>query len=147
MDRNSLGYLADLNRSVEAVLSLLGKLAEYPELQDDHFTVLQVYFREHLADTNLAVISALEVSEQDMMEAANRERAAYERQLIDSDDCYRQVMKREEELRRRGKPSKIGILLGMRKVTTEEIMNSPFEEEEAPDRLGESPDRRLALDR
>jgi hypothetical protein len=93
MDRNALGYLTDLNRNVEAVLSLLEKLAEYPELQDDHFRVLQAYFREHLADTNLAVIDALEVSEQDMMEAANRERVAYERRLIDPDDCYRQVRK------------------------------------------------------
>ncbi len=130
MDRNALGYLTDLNRNVEGALALLEKLAEYPELNNEDFIIYQSYFREYLADTNMAVIDALEESEQETMLKANRERVAYEKKIRDPDDCYFDVRNREEELRAQGQPSKIGILRGMRKVTTEEILSSSFEDED-----------------
>jgi hypothetical protein len=64
MDRNALGYLADLNRNMDAALTPLEKLAECPELKNEDFIIYQSYFREYLADTNMAVIDALEESEQ-----------------------------------------------------------------------------------
>jgi hypothetical protein len=57
---------------------------------------------------------------------ANRERVAYEKKLRDPDDCYLDVRHREEELRRQDQPSQIGLLLGMRKVTKEEILSGSF---------------------
>src|SRR5258708_31733768 len=130
MDRNALGYLVDLNRNVEDALALLGKLAEYPELNNEDFIIYQAYFREYLADTNMAVIDALEESEQETMLKANRERVAYEKKFRDPDDCYLDVRNREEELRAQGLPSQIGILRGMRKVSREESLSGSFEDED-----------------
>jgi hypothetical protein len=123
MDRNALGYLTDLNRNVEDAVALLEKLAEYPELNNEDFIIFQSYFREYLADTNLVVLDALEESEQKTMLIANRERVAFEKKIRDPDDCYFDVRKREEELRAQGKPSKIGVLRGMRRLAAEEILS------------------------
>jgi hypothetical protein len=117
-----LGYLTDLNRNVEGVLTLLEKLAEYPELNNEDFIIFQSYFREYLADTNMMVLDALEESEQETMLKANKERVSYEKRIRDPDDCYFDVRNREEELRAQGLPSQFGILRGMRRVTTKDIL-------------------------
>ena len=128
MDRNALGYLTDLNRNVEGALAQLEKLAEYPELKDEDFTIYQSYFREYVADANILVLDALEESEQKAMLKANRERVAWEKKIRDPDDCL-DVMNREEELRNDGLPSQIGFLFGMRRFTKEEILSGSFEEQ------------------
>src|SRR5260370_25740329 len=130
MDRNALGYLRDLNGHMEGALALLEKLAEYPELKNEDFIIYQSYFREYLADTNMVVLDALEESEQATMLKANRERVTYEKKIRDPDDCYLDVMHREQELRKQGQPSQFGLLLGMRKVTRAEILSAPFEDED-----------------
>ena len=89
---------------------------------NENFIIFQSYFREYLGDTNMMVLDALEESEQETMLKANRERVAYEKKIRDPDDCYFDVRKREEELRAQGKPSKIGVLRGMRRVSAEEIL-------------------------
>src|ERR1700733_2444641 len=123
MDRNALVYLTDLNRNVEGALTLLEKLAEYPELNNEDFIIYQSYFREYLADTNMMVLDVLEECEQETMLKANRERLAWEKKIRDPDDCYFDVRNREEELREQGLPSKIGILRGMRRLAAEEILS------------------------
>ncbi|HEU5400125.1 MAG TPA: hypothetical protein VFU86_02140 [Terriglobales bacterium] len=130
MDRNAMGYLTDLNRTMDTALALLEKLAAYPELKNEDFIVYQAYLREYLADTNLMVLDALEVAEQEAMLKANRDRVRWEKKIRDPNDCYLEVKRREEELRKEGKPSQIGLLLGMRRVTREEIMSSTFEEDD-----------------
>jgi hypothetical protein len=125
---------------MEGALALLEKLAEYPELKNEDFIIYQSYFREYLADTNMVVLDALEESEQATMLKANTERVAYEKKIRDPDDCYLDVMHREEELRQQGQPSQIGLLLGMRKVTREEILSAPFvDEDEAETDTEEKP--------
>lgn len=141
MDRNALGYLTDLNRNMEGALTLLEKLAEYPELNNEDFIVFQSYFREYLADTNMTVLDALAESEQETMLKANRERVAYEKKIKDPDDCYLDVRNREQELRELGLPSQFGLLLGMRRVTREEIMSSSFGDE---DEAGSDTEQELA---
>ena len=128
MDRNALGYLTDLNRNVADALTLLEKLAEYPELNNEDFIIFQSYFREYLADTNMMVLDSLEESEQETMLKANKERVSYEKKIRDPDDCYLEVMDREEELRSEGKPSQMGFLFGMRRFTKREILSGSFEE-------------------
>ena len=126
MDRSALGYLVEINRNIEGALALMAKLAAYLELNNRDFTIHQSYFREHLADTNLLILDALGSFEQNAMLEANREQVAYERSIRDPDDCYLEVKHREEELREQGKPSNIGTLFGMRKLTREEIMDPSF---------------------
>jgi hypothetical protein len=126
MDRNALTYLSELNRSMDAVFTMLDKLNEYPELQKDYFVVLKPSLREQLANINTSTMDALEKSEQKEMFVAYTQRMAYEKELRDPDDCYLMVLEREEELQRQGQPSRIGILLGTRHVTREEILSGSF---------------------
>jgi hypothetical protein len=146
MDRNALGYLTDLNRNVEGALTLLEKLAEYPELNNEEFIIYQSYFREYLGDTNIMVLDALEESEQESMIEANQKRIAYEKKNRDPDDCYFDVRKREEELRALGLPSQLGILRGMRRITTKDILSGSFEEGDEDDTESDSDERRPASD-
>jgi hypothetical protein len=130
MDRNALGYLTELNRNVESALSLLVKLAEYPELNREDFIVYQSYFRESLSDANLDVIDALEEFEQEAMLKASEQRAAFEKKIRAPDDCYLEVAKREEELREEGEPSRLGLIFSRRRFTREEIMSDTFGDED-----------------
>jgi hypothetical protein len=126
MDRNALTYLSELNRSMDGVFTMLDKLNEYPELQKDYFVVLKPSLREQLANINTSAMDALEKSEQKELFVAYTQRMAYEKELRDPDDCYLMVLEREEELQRQGQPSRIGILLGKRQVTREEILSGSF---------------------
>jgi hypothetical protein len=146
MDRNALGYLTDLNRNVEGALILLEKLAEYPELNNEDFIIYQSYFREYLADTNMMVFDALEESEQETMLKANRERVAWEKKIRDPDDCYFDVRNREEELRAQGLPSQLGILRGMRRTTTKDILSGSFEDNDEDEMEPDSDERQPASD-
>jgi hypothetical protein len=126
MDRNALAYLNDLNRSMDGVFAMLDKLTEYPELHKDYFLVLKANFREQLCNVNTTVLNALEQSEHKETYVAYTQRAAYEKEIRDPDDCYLMVLDREEELLRQGQPSRIGILLNTRSVTREEILAGDF---------------------
>jgi hypothetical protein len=94
----------------------------------------------------MMVLDALEESEQETMLKANRERVSYEKKIRDPDDCYFDVRNREEELRAQGQPSKIGILRGMRKVTTEDILSSSFEGKDDRDTESDSDEDQSAND-
>jgi hypothetical protein len=146
MDRNALEYLTDLNRNVEGALVLLEKLAEYPELNNEDFIIYQSYFREYLADTNMVVLDALEESEQETMIKANRERLAWEKKIRDPDDCYFDVRNREEELREQGLPSKIGILRGMKRTTTKDILSGSLEDDDEDEMEPDSDEPQSAND-
>jgi hypothetical protein len=138
MDRNALGYLTELNRNVENAVSLLVKLAEYPELNREDFIVYQSYFRESLSDANLDIIDALEEFEQEAMLKANEQRVAFEKKIRAPDDCYLEVAKREEELREEGEPSRLGLIFSRRKFTREEIMSDTFGDDDETEDEDES---------
>ena len=127
MDGNVFEYLMCLNRKVEGAIELLRRLARYPGLNTESFLIYQTYFREYLADANLRVIYAIEESEEEVMQQLGWTRDAYEKKLRDPDDCYIDVVRREEELRAQGLPSQLGILFGRRKS---EIVGDPLDERE-----------------
>ena len=123
MDGNVFEYLMCLNQKVEGAIELLRRLSSYPALNKESFIIFQTYFREYLADANLRVICAIEESEEVVMREIGWTRAAYEKKLYDPDDCYIDVVRREEELRLQGRPSQLGILFGMRKP---EVVGGPL---------------------
>ena len=127
MDGNVFEYLMCLNQKVEGAIELLRRLSSYPALNKESFIIFQTYFREYLADANLRVICAIEESEEEVMREIGWTRAAYEKKLRDPDDCYIDVVRREEELRMQGRPSQLGILFGMRKA---EILDDPPDEDQ-----------------
>ena len=127
MDGNVFEYLMCLNQKVEGAIELLRRLARYPALNTESFIIFQTYFREYLADANLRVIFAIEESEEEVMREIGWTRDAYEKKLRDPDDCYIDVMRREEELHLQGRPSQLGMLFGMRKA---EIVGDPPDEDQ-----------------
>jgi hypothetical protein len=130
MDREAFELLAELNRNVEGAFAILEKLAEYPELRDEDFVVRQAYLREQVANVNMTVLNALGESEQKLMLSANRERVAFEKKIRDPDDCYLEVMSREEERREQGLPPMIGILHGRNGAAREGILSISIESTE-----------------
>jgi hypothetical protein len=119
MDHLVFEHLLTLNRSVESAIDTLKKLAEYPELQKDGFLVRSSYFREHLSDANLSILEALHGSEEAAGGVAYKERRAYEKTTRDPDDCYLEVMDREQERQEQGLPSLIGIHHGRHREASE----------------------------
>jgi hypothetical protein len=140
MDRNALKYLVDLNQHCDEALSALKKLAEYPELEKEDFTIYQTCFREYLADANLMVLDALEQSEEECMSETNRIRLAFEKSARDPDDCYFDVLRREEERRNAGLPPLIGVLRGMHRTTKENVLHGPLDEEKIEAKCPEAAD-------
>jgi hypothetical protein len=127
MEPIAFEHLAALNRSIEAAIDTLRKLAEYPELQKrQSFMASRSYFREHLADANVSILEALHGAEERAGGAACKERRAYEKLIRDPDDCYLEVLQREKERQQEGLPPMIGIHFGTRNVTINEI---PVEDE------------------
>jgi hypothetical protein len=135
---------ADLSRRTEPqhgwCLHHAGQAQRIPGTwEKDYFLILKATLREQLANINTTAMSALEESEQKELFVAYTQRMAYEKEIRDPDDCYLMVLKREEELQSQGQPSRIGILLGMRHVTREEILSGSFaaEADDADDDQGE----------
>jgi hypothetical protein len=122
MDHTAFEHLLMLNRNVNAAIETLQKLAEHPELNNEDFTVRRTYLREHLADANIQILHALKEYELKANGLAFKERSAFEKKTRDPDDCYLEVIRREEERRQQGLPSLIGIQRGMRRATSEEIL-------------------------
>lgn len=123
MDRYALKHLAAWNQSMAEALDLLSKLAEYTELSNEEFTIKQAYFKEQIASVNVCVLQVLEEAEQKILFGSFKERRAYEKKTRDPDDCYFDVLRREEERRDLGLPPLIGILRGMRRATSDEIFS------------------------
>jgi hypothetical protein len=144
MDRNAITYLSELNKGMDGVFAMLGKLLEYPELQKDHFQVLKANLREELGNVNTTVFDALEESEHKASFVAYQQRMDYEKVTRDPDDCYLMVMQREKELEEKGKPSQIKVVFETGEMTRDEILSPDFtgetgdDEQSKPD-LGKSP--------
>jgi hypothetical protein len=120
MNRSAYGLLTDLNRLVGEALTVLERLADFPELQQRDFAMHRIRFQEQLANVNLEVLHYLGEAEQKWMLEAYRERCDYEKELRDPDDCYFEVAKREKERMEQGLPSLIGVLHGRRIVEPSE---------------------------
>jgi hypothetical protein len=148
MDRNAFKHLAAWNQGMEESLEVLRKFAEYPELNEEEFTIKEAYFQEQLASVNLTILHLLEKAEQKILFSSFKERRAYEKKVRDPDDCYFDVLRREEERRNLGLPPLIGILRGMRRATSEEVLSDiladrPGQEDQV-DHTGEESDPNAA---
>lgn len=127
MDRKAYEYLVTLNHNFEEIVDVLKKLAIYPELNNDVFLIQQAYLQEHLANANADVLHTLAGLEEKAGGLFYKERRAFEKRARDPDDCYLDVLHREEERRQQGLPSLIGIQRGMRRATREEALQEILE--------------------
>jgi len=141
MDRNAFKHLAAWNQSMGEALDVLSKLAEHNELSNEDFTIKQAYFKEQFASVNISVLHVLEKAEQKILFSSFKERRAFEKKTRDPDDCYFDVLRREEERRDLGLPPLIGVLRGMRRATSQEILSEILdgrEKDAGPDEVDPS---------
>ncbi len=126
-----------LNRSIEDLLAILDTMAQAPGMPKRAFNAYRVdldYLRSHATQDVLEVMNDKEIEE---MARLGRQKKAYEDSIRDLDDCYFEVQDREEQRRKQGLPSLIGILRGHQaSESAEETDLPPSDTQRAPVRSG-----------
>lgn len=101
-----------LNRNVQDILVILEEIKKAPGMPKKSFEAYQVdiqYLRSHATQDVLEVMNDTEIDE---MAALGKQKKAYDDSLRDLDDVYFEVQQREEQRRKQGLPSLIGVLRG-----------------------------------
>jgi hypothetical protein len=113
-----------LNRSIEDLLAILEKMSQAPGMPKRAFNAYRVdldYLRSHATQDVLEVMNNKEI---EVMARLGKQKKA-EDTIRDLDDVYFEVQEREEQRRKQGLPSLIGVLRGYRSA-------EPTDEEEPP---------------
>jgi len=108
-----------LNRNIQDLVVILEEIEKAPGIPKRAFDAYKVeiqYLRSHATQDVLAVMNDKEIQE---MAALGKQKKAYEDSLRDLDDVYFEVQEREEQRRRQGLPSLIGVLRGYQPYTAE----------------------------
>ena len=98
------------NRNVQDILGILEEIKNAPGMPKKSFESYQVeirYLRSHATQDVLEVMNDKEIYE---MAKLGRQKKAYDDRIRDLDDVYFEVQHREEERRKQGLPSLIGVL-------------------------------------
>jgi len=99
-----------LNRNVQDLLVILEEIKNSPGMPKKSFEAYQVeiqYLRSHATQDVLEVMNDTEIHE---MAKLGKEKKAYDDSIRDLDDVYFEVQRREEQRRKQGLPSLIGVL-------------------------------------
>jgi len=99
-----------LNRSIEHLMVILDEIEKAPGMPKKAFDGYKVdiqYLRSHATQDVLEVMNDKEISE---MAKLGKQKKAYDDSLRDLDDVYFEVQEREEQRRKQGLPSMIGVL-------------------------------------
>src|SRR5229473_2181536 len=105
-------YLYELNRNLRETVEILERIRKSPGMREKPFKHHQVEIEHLRADATedvLDVMSDIEVDEASRFWSQKR---AYEKSIRDPDDVYFEVRDREEERRKQGLPSLLGVLRG-----------------------------------
>jgi len=99
-----------LNRNIQDILVILEEIKKSPGMPQKSFEAYKVelqYLRSHATQDVLEVMNDKEISE---MAKLGKQKKAYDDSLRDLDDVYFEVQEREEQRRKQGLPSMIGVL-------------------------------------
>ena len=108
-----------LNRNIEDLVVILEEIKKAPGIPKSAFDAYRVdieYLRSHATQDVLEVMNDKEINE---MATLGRQKKAYADSLRDLDDVYFEVQEREEQRRKQGLPSLIGILRGYQPPASE----------------------------
>ncbi|SRR5258707_3233941 len=108
-----------LNRNVQDLLVILEEIKKAPGIPKRSFDAYKVdieYLRSHATQDVLEIMNDKEIDE---MARLGKQKKAYNDSLRDLDDVYFEVQEREEQRRRQGLPSLIGVLRGYQPSTAE----------------------------
>src|SRR6266446_3739985 len=102
--------LSSLNRNLQDILVILEEIKKAPGMPRQSFEAYEVeiqYLRSHATLDVLEVMNNAEIHE---MAKLGKQKRAYEDSIRDLDDVYFEVQRREEQRRKQGLPSLIGVL-------------------------------------
>lgn len=109
-----------LNRNVEELIVILEEIKNSPGMPKKAFDAYKVeiqYLRSHATQDILEAMNDTEIHE---MARLGKQKKAYDDSICDLDDVYFEVQKREEQRRKQGLPSLIGVLRGYPAPTSEQ---------------------------
>jgi len=99
-----------LNRNVQDILVILEEMKRFPGMPQKSFEAYQVEIqhpRSHATQNVLEVMNDTEIHE---IAKLGKQKKAYDDSMRDLDDVYFEVQRREEQRRKQGLPSLIGVL-------------------------------------
>jgi hypothetical protein len=115
-------YLYQLNRNLHETAEILQHIRKSPGINKKQFRAYQVEIEHLRAEASQHVADSMEQIEAKESLQLWKQKRAYEKSLGDPDDVYFEVRNREEERRKQGLPSLIGVLRGhIRKPSDEEM--------------------------
>ncbi len=105
-------YLYQLNRNLEETVEILEHIRKSPGINKKQFHAYQVEIEHLRAEASQDVADSMDQIEGKESFQLWKQKRAYEKSLGDPDDVYFEVRDREEECRKQGLPSLIGVLRG-----------------------------------
>src|SRR5713101_3721257 len=99
-----------LNRSVQDLLLILEEIKKSPGMPRKSFEAYQVEIQYLRSQATQDVLEVMNDTEIDEMAQLGKKKKAYDDRIRDLDDVYFEVQRREEQRRKQGLPSLIGVL-------------------------------------
>ncbi len=105
-------YLYQLNRNLQETVEILEHIRKSPGINKKQFHAYRVEIEHLRAEASQDVAESMNQIEIKESFQLWKQKRAYEKSLGDPDDVYFAVRDREEERRKQGLPSLIGVLRG-----------------------------------
>jgi hypothetical protein len=105
-------YLYQLNRNLHETVEILEHIRKSPGINKKQFHAYQVEIEHLRAEASQGVANSINQIESKESLQLWKQKRAYEKSLGDPDDVYLEARDREEERRKQGLPSLIGVLRG-----------------------------------
>jgi hypothetical protein len=103
-------HLYFLNRSLQETVDILEQIKKSPGIPRARFEVYKVEIQYLRSDATQCVLEAMNDAEIHEAARLGKQKKIYDDSVRDLDDVYFEVQDREEQRRRQGLPSMIGIL-------------------------------------
>jgi|SRR6516165_9065272 hypothetical protein len=113
-----------LNQGIDHVIATLRGMEKFPFTDKESLRSAQAEIEEVRAGTNADFAERLSDCENSHAGRFWKQRRAFEKKWRDPDDVYLDVERREQERRRQGLPSRVGIIPHSAVVEQEERMRS-----------------------
>jgi hypothetical protein len=121
-------YLYQLNRNLQETVEILEHIRKSPGINKKQFHGYRVEIEHLRAEASQHVADSMDQIEAKESLQWWKQKRAYEKSMRDPDDVYFEVRDREEERRKQGLPSLIGVLRGHIREPGDEEINEKEDE-------------------
>ncbi len=122
-------YLYQLNRNLQETVEILERIRKSPGIHKKQFHAYWVEIEHLRAEASQHVADSMGQIEAKESAQLWKQKRAYEKSLGDPDDVYFEARDREEERRKQGLPSLIGVLRGHIREPADEEKDKEEDEE------------------